>query len=79
MQSSGKHSDKYENYQEYEKSYYSDDNNYTPDYNYYYESMKQQQQQSSYNDNNYNYDDEKISYSNSCEDMKTYITYPTKD
>ena len=21
----------------------------------------------------------KISYSNSCEDMKTYITYPTKD
>ena len=24
---SGKHSDKYENYQEYEKSYYSDDNN----------------------------------------------------
>ena len=25
------------------KSYYSDDNQYTPDYNYYYEPMKQQQ------------------------------------
>ena len=38
---SGKHSDKNDNYQEYEKSYYSDDNQYTPDYNYYYEPMKQ--------------------------------------
>ena len=37
---SGKHSDKNDNYQEYEKSYYSDDNQYTPDYNYYYEPMK---------------------------------------
>ena len=41
---SGKHSDKNDNYQEYDKSYYSDnDNQYTPDYNYYYEPMKQQQ------------------------------------
>ena len=80
MQSSGKHSDKYENYQEYEKSYYSDDNNYTPDYNYYYESMKQQQQQSSYNaTTTMTMMMKKISYSNSYEDMKTYITYPTKD
>ena len=45
---SGKHSDKNDNYQEYDKSYYSDDNQYTPDYNYYYEPMKTQQQQSSY-------------------------------
>ena len=74
---SGKHHDKYDNYQEYDKSYYSDDNQYTPDYNYYYEPMKQQQ--SSY-DNNYGYDDNKqISYSDSYEDMKTYSTYPTKD
>jgi hypothetical protein len=28
---SGKHSDKYDNYKEYENSYYSDDNKYTPD------------------------------------------------
>ena len=79
---SGKHSDKNYNSQEYEKSYYSDDNKYTPDYNYYYEPMKQpQQQQSSYdNNNNYNYDDTKqISYSDSYEDMKKYSTYPTKD
>ena len=70
---SGKHHDKYDNYQEYDKSYYSDnDNQYTPDYNYYYEPMKQQQ--SSYdNNNNYGYDDTKqISYSDSYEDMKTY-------
>ena len=77
---SGKHHDKYDNYQEYDKSYYSDnDNQYTPDYNYYYEPMKQQQ--SSYdNNNNYGYDDTKqISYSDSYEDMKTYRTHPTKD
>jgi len=79
---SGKNHDKYDNYQEYEKSYYSDDNQYTPDYNYYYEPMKQQQQQSSYdyNNHNYGYDNHKqISYSDSYEDMKTYSTYPTKD
>ena len=80
---SGKNSDKYDNSHEYEKSYYSDDNQYTPDYNYYYEPMKQQQQQqSSYdtNNNDYGYDDtKKISYSDSYEDMKTYSTYPTKD
>ena len=78
---SGKHSDKNDNYKEYE-SYYSDNNQYTPDYNYYYEPMKQQQQQqSSYdNNNNYGYDDTKqISYNNSYEDMKQYSTYPTED
>ena len=33
---SEKHSDKNDNFQEYEKNYYSDnDNQYTPDYNYY--------------------------------------------
>ena len=76
---SGKHSDKNDNYQEYEKSYYSDDNQYTPDYNYYYEPMKQQQL--SYdNNNNYGYDNNKqISYNDSYEDMKKYSTYPTKD
>jgi hypothetical protein len=74
-----KHTDKNDKFQEYE-SYYSHDNQYSPDYNYYYEPMKQQQQQSSY-DNNYGYDDnnKKISYNNSYEDMKTYSTYPTKD
>jgi hypothetical protein len=80
VMASGKNHDKYDNYQEYDKSYYSDnDNQYTPDYNYYYEPMKQQQ--SSYdNNNNYGYDDTKqISYNNSYEDMKTYSTYPTKD
>ena len=75
---SGKNHDKYDNYKEYEKSYYSDDNQYTSDYNYNYEPMKQYQQQSSY-DNNYNYDDKKISYSDSYEDIKKYSTYPTKD
>ena len=77
---SGKHSDKNDNYQEYE-NYYSQDNQYTPDYNYNYEPMKQQQQQSSYDyNNNYGYDDTKqISYNNSYEDMKKYSTYPTKD
>ena len=66
---SGKHSDKNDNYKEYE-NYYSQDNQYTPDYNYYYEPMEQQQ--SSYdNNNNYDYDDtKKISYNNSYEDMK---------
>ena len=43
------HSDKYDNSQEYEKSYYSNDKQYTPDHNYYYEPMKQQQ--SSYDNN----------------------------
>ena len=36
-------SDQYDNSQEYKKSYYSDVNQYTPDYNDYYEPMKQQQ------------------------------------
>ena len=83
VMASGKNHDKYDNYQEYEKSYYSDDKQYAPDYNYYYEPMKQQQQpQSSYdnNINNYGYDDTKqISYNNSYEDMKKYSTYPTED
>jgi hypothetical protein len=75
---SGKHSDKNDNYQEYE-NYYSPDNQYTPDYNYYYEPMKQQQSSYDYN-NNYGYDDTKqVSYNNSYEDMKKYSTYPTKD
>ncbi|HEX2408200.1 MAG TPA: hypothetical protein VHJ38_13435 [Nitrososphaeraceae archaeon] len=81
VMASGKNSDKYDNSHEYEKSYFSDDNQYTPDYNYYYEPMKQQQQ-SSYdnNNNNYGYDNnKKISYNNSYEDMKKYSTYPTKD
>jgi hypothetical protein len=77
---SEKKSDKYDNTKEYE-NYYSNDKQYTPDYNYYYEPMKQQQ--SSYdnnNNNNYGYDNNKqISYSDSYEDMKTYSTYPTKD
>ena len=64
---SGKHHDKYDNYKEYDKSYYSDVNQYTPDYNYYYEPMKtQQQQQASYDDT------KQISYNDSYEDMKTY-------
>ena len=75
---SGKHSDKNDNYQEYNKSYYSNDNQYTPDYNYYYEPMKQEQ--SSYDNNNYGYDNnKKISYSDSYENMKKYSIYPTKD
>ena len=74
---SGKNHDKYDNYKEYE-NYYSDGNQYPPDYNYYYEPMKQPQ--SSYDNNNYGYDDTKqISYSDSYEDMKKYSTYPTKD
>ena|SRR5215208_796140 len=79
MASEKKHSDKYDNSKEYEKSYYSDDNRYTSDYNYYYEPMKQYQQQQSSYDNNYGYDTKKISYNDSYEDMKTYSTYPTKD
>ena len=76
---SGKNSDKYDNSHENEKSYYSDVNQYTPDYNYYYEPMKQQQSSYNYN-NDYGYDNHKqISYSDSYEDMKTYSTYPTKD
>ncbi|MGH9999937.1 MAG: hypothetical protein ACRD6Q_01830 [Nitrososphaeraceae archaeon] len=76
---SGKHSDKNDNYHEYE-SYYSQDNQYTPDYNYNYESTKQYQQSSYDNNYNYGYDDtKKISYNDSYEDMKKYSTYPTKD
>ena len=48
---SEKKSDKYDNSKEYE-NYYSNDKQYTPDYNYYYEPMKQQQ--SSYDNNNNN-------------------------
>jgi hypothetical protein len=78
VMASGKHSDKNNNYQEYDKSYYSNDNQYTPDYNYYYEPMKQEQ--SSYDNNNYGYDNnKKTSYSDSYDDMKKYSTYPTKD
>jgi hypothetical protein len=76
---SGKHSDKNDNYQQYEKSFNSDDSNYTPDYNYYYEQIKQYQQQPSYDNNYGGYDNERISYNDSYEDMKTYSTYPTKD
>ena len=80
VMASGKNSDKYDNSHEYEKSYYSDVNQYTPEYNYYYEPMEQQQQSSYDYNNNYAYDDtKKISYNNSYEDMKTYSTYPTKD
>jgi hypothetical protein len=76
---SGKHSDKNDDYQEYE-SYYSQDNQYTQDYNYNYEPMNQYQQSSYDNNYNYGYDDtKKISYNDSYEDMKTYSTYPTKD
>ena len=60
VMASGKNSDKNDNSQEYEKSYYShNDNQYTPDYNYYYQSMKQQQQSSYDDNNNYGYDDTK--------------------
>ena len=75
------HSYRYENSQEYEKSYYSDnENNYRANYddNYYYQD--QQKQQPSYN-NNYGYEDnKKISYSNSYDnDNSQYSNYPTKD
>jgi hypothetical protein len=85
---SGKHSDKNDNYQEYEKNYYSDegDNKYSPEYNYYqyYQPMQQQDEQSANNNNNYGYDnndykDKTISYNTSYEDSKKYSTYPTKD
>ena len=66
VMASGKHSDRYDNSQECDKSYYSDVNQYTPDYNYYYEPMKTQQQQASYDDT------KQISYNDSYEDMKTY-------
>jgi hypothetical protein len=81
VMASGKNSDKYDNLYGYEKSYYSDDNQYTSDYNYYYEPMKQEQSSYDNNNNNYGYDDTKqISYyNNSYEDMKKYSTYPTKD
>jgi len=76
---SGKHSDKNDNYKEYE-NYYSQDNHYTPDYNYYYEPMEQYQQSSYDYNNNYGYDDTKqVSYNDSYEDMKKYSTYPTED
>jgi hypothetical protein len=78
---SGKKSDRYDNSHEYEKSYYSDVNQYKPDYNYYYEPMKQRQSSYDNNNNNNNYDSydtKKISsYNNSYEDMKKYSTYPT--
>ena len=54
------------------KDFYSDDNQYIPDYNYYYEPMKQPQSSYDYN-TNHGYDDTKqISYNNSYEDMKKY-------
>jgi hypothetical protein len=62
---SGKHSDKNDNYQQYEKSFNSDDSKYTPDYNYYYEQIKQYQQQPSYDNNYGGYDNERISYNDS--------------
>ena len=79
---SEKHSDKNNNYKEYQ-SYYSDNNDkygaYYDNNNYY---QQQEQPQPSYS-NNYGsyseYSDKKISYNNSYEDMKKYSTYPTKD
>ena len=76
---SEKDSDKNDNYQENEKSYYfNDENNYRPNYydNYYY----QDQQKPSYS-NNYGYEDNrKISYDNSYDnDNSKYSNYPTKD
>jgi hypothetical protein len=62
---SGKHSDKNDNYQQYEKSFNSYDSKYTPDYNYYYEQIKQYQQQPSYDNNYGGYDNERISYNDS--------------
>jgi hypothetical protein len=78
---SEKHSDKNDNSQEYEKSYYSDEeNNYRANYddNYYYQD--QQKQQPSYS-NSYGYEDnKKISYGNSYDnDNSKYSNYPTKD
>ena len=75
---SGKHSDRYDNSQEYEKSYYSDnENNYRANYDDYYYN----QQQPSYNNNYDGYEDnKKISYDNSYDnDNSKYSNYPTKD
>jgi len=75
---SGKHSDRYDNSQEYEKSYYSDnENNYRANYDDYYYN----QQQPSYNNNYDGYEDnKKISYNNSYDnDNSKYSNYPTKD
>jgi hypothetical protein len=74
---SEKHSDKNDNYKEYEKNYYSDDENYRVNYddNYYY-----QQQEQSYNNNHGYEDNRKISYDNSYDnDNSKYSNYPTKD
>jgi hypothetical protein len=74
---SGKHSDRYDNSQEYEKSYYSDnENNYRANYDDYY----YKQQQPSYNNNHGYEDNKKISYDNSYDnDNSKYSNYPTKD
>ena len=74
---SKKYSDKNDNYKEYEKSYYSDDENYRANYDdkYYY-----QQQEQSYNNNHGYEDNRKISYDNSYDnDNSKYSNYPTKD
>ena len=74
---SEKNSDKNDNYKEYEKSYYSDDENYRANYddNYYY-----QQQEQSYNNNHGYEDNRKISYDNSYDnDNNKYSNYPTED
>ena len=79
---SEKNSDKNDNTQKYE-SYYSDNNDkYRANYEdkYYYQQQDQTQPRYS---NNYGYDngynDKKISYNNSYEDIKKDSTYPTKD
>ena len=75
---SGKHSERYDNSQEYEKNYYSDnENNYRANYDDYYYN----QQQPSYNNNYDGYEDnKKISYDNSYDnDNSKYSNYPTKD
>ena len=77
MASEKKHSDRYDNSQEYEKSYYSDNaNNYRANYDDYYN-----QQQPSYNNNYDGYEDnKKISYDNGYDnDNSKYSNYPTKD
>ena len=77
---SGKNHDKYDNYQEYDKRFYSDDNQYIPDYNYYYEPMKQHNNQVMTTTLTMVMTIlRQISYNNSYEDMKKYSTYPTKD
>ncbi len=75
---SEKHSDRYDNSQDYEKNYYSDnENNYRANYDDYYYN----QQQPSYNNNYDGYEDnKKISYDNSYDnDNNKYSNYPTKD